>query len=800
MFSVLWKLFLDILVTSEGAQGLGLSSATPLLRAYAIQVLVSTCGHLATFNIEVDLSSDYSRCLPESHGNPAIQKMHTDPKFLQNHLSLVPGNARVTFSGMPSQQKALLRSITGTDEPERTLYWPFSDFLTYLSGRIYDSLPVEVKKDNAVIEFVPNGNRYMVGHPDTSELATPSAPECVGVEGSRAEFLVGRRLDGTPEYGTIPYHRVSTFMKIKPGNRHRASQLISYACHYLQARPDRPGVYCLAACSCFYQMSWVDSSGSTISPQYEWKNGRRYQLDPLLCFLYSLYVPPVGHITKDPTINVHHVKTHRKPTWDICSGGKTYEKCKLVSCQPPWGRRTAVFLHVKEGQETVIKDYYRNNKRRFKEEDIINQCHSDGFVPGVVRLEYHGEVKANGEAITTAPRAELESSNDHISECRTKMRFIFSSIGQKLDKVSSLKELLMVFFDLNEIHRGLLHAGVLHWDISANNILIRPKHRSSKGDVQLSSNPKLISDILWTETTKTTEDRSTCLLIDFDNSANLSACTQNATESVKVLAQRTGTPMYIARSIAAGTVLAKQRHRKFYPMPELSGKAKELYDDAWGPAHYEEYCDRNGTYHGSIVPDHTTLRALYTELSTMPVCHRPHHDVESMFWTLFVTVLKAVPKSDLEDVQLGEFLSTWEIFEKHTISTLQPTAVDARDVILRDLVDDGPECLTNILHPAFFKTPLPKLLAGLAVHISPEYDLLQDVSKADHLHEAWRRLLLECLVEIDDSPELDVELDPGARRGRKLKRGRLNISNEEDADSDDDEDSRGKPRPRTAEP
>ncbi|KAJ3535255.1 hypothetical protein NM688_g7005 [Phlebia brevispora] len=727
-----------------------------------------------------------------------VRKTPTDPEFLQHHLSTCPNNAWITYSCLPSQQQELIRSVVNTTGQEKTIYKPFSDFLTYLSGRIHSSLSARRNESVPVIEFIPNGTKRMVGHPDKFDPIAAYGPECVGVEGPRTNLEVRTRPNGQIEYTAIPYHRANTLIKIKPDSKNGALQSISYAWRHLEACPDRPGVYCLAVNCRYYQIAWVDSAGPVTSPRYAWKNGEHYQLDPLLCYLYSLYVPPASHTMRDPTITVHRLDTHLPLTWDIHSGGKIYEDCKLISFQPPWGRRTTVFLHIKDGQRTIIKDYYRNKKGRYNEEDFLARIHSDVLMPGVVRLVSSEEVKAYGEVITTAPRPELEDSNDRVA-CRTKMRLIFSSVGQKLDKVSSLKELLMVFFDLNEIHRALLHVGVLHRDISANNILIRPKHRSFKGDVQLSSNPKLMSDILWTETTNTTADRSTCLLIDFDNSANLFSSTENATENVKVLAQRTGTPMYIARSISSGVVLPKRWHRRYFPMPELSGKAKELYDKTWGAATYEEYCDRNGTCHGSTVPDNNTLRALYAKLSTKPVCHRPHHDVESMFWTLFVTALKAVPKSDLEDVQSGAFLRIWGAFEKHDIGPIGPTEVDGRDIVLRDLIEEGPDTLDHILHPAFLATPLPDLLANLAQHISPEYDFLQGMSKADHLHEAWRRLLLECLVQIDGSPGLDVELDPNARRGRKLKRGRLNYSSDGDnSDVDDEGDSRGKPRARTA--
>ena len=46
------------------------------------------------------------------------------------------------------------------------------------------------------------------------------------------------------------------------------------------------------------------------------------------------------------------------------------------------------------------------------------------------------------------------------------------------------------------VHRALLHQGILHRDISGNNILIRPRHRGTGYGAAYNDRPKFISDIL----------------------------------------------------------------------------------------------------------------------------------------------------------------------------------------------------------------------------------------------------------------------------------------------------------------
>lgn len=66
-----------------------------------------------------------------------VQSTATDLEFVKNHLSRTPATTRFTFSSLPEAIQNDLLDVINSREPEKIIYKPFSDFLTYLSGQIY---------------------------------------------------------------------------------------------------------------------------------------------------------------------------------------------------------------------------------------------------------------------------------------------------------------------------------------------------------------------------------------------------------------------------------------------------------------------------------------------------------------------------------------------------------------------------------------------------------------------------------------------------------------------------------------
>ncbi|PSS29871.1 hypothetical protein PHLCEN_2v2638 [Hermanssonia centrifuga] len=186
-------------------------------------------------------------------------------------------------------------------------------------------------------------------------------------------------------------------------------------------------------------------------------------------------------------------------------------------------------------------------------------------------------------------------------------------------------------------------------------------------------------------------------------------------------------------------------------MPSLSGKAKKAYTAAYTKAEYKKYIDKDGSIHG-CVPDLISLE----DSMLMTYTHLPSHDVESIFWTLTVLLLRARPLHADEERELP-FITrkAWHILENHHIDSSPRGNVwhsgDGREFILHW----NPDQWTAAFHPAL--SSLAPLLYKMAQQVRPEYCLFTYRPRPEHLHEAMRRLLLEQLVNMKDDILLDTD-------------------------------------------
>lgn len=194
---------------------------------------------------------------------------------------------------------------------------------------------------------------------------------------------------------------------------------------------------------------------------------------------------------------------------------------------------------------------------------------------------------------------------------------------------------------------------------------------------------------------------------------------------------------YAARSIAKGGILGtKWTH--FVRMPELKGKSKYFYLKAYGNEEYAKHSDSLGTYHGANL----TKRA-----ADPPFHYRPEHDVESVLWVLLSLLVRAQPLGEAENPVPDAALALWNTLQTHEIKTM-----DQRMVIFKERAGE----IERALHPHL--TFLSKLLVDLLDQTAPEYAYLDPPPVEDHLHEAFRRLLLKQIVEMNDYPvPLDVQ-------------------------------------------
>ena len=261
-----------------------------------------------------------------------------------------------------------------------------------------------------------------------------SIPLCHPFEDlSRPDLIV---VEGKPR-GRVPYYKVVSVLECKPVNQDGRAQVTSYMSLHMDARPDMPGVYGLWVGPEGYQVLWSDASGVTASPKSSWD-----ACELLAAYVYSLYYPPADHILFDQAITSPTTPRlgSNKPRWTIAGHLKDpYRACEWIFTASSWGRRTNVWKHEIKGKgPVVVKVTYRDNKRRFEEEILIQKIHRNGIFPGVVRTL---EPAVHYQDITTPPSTYSR---------RTKTRLIMGSYGESLLQAKSVKDLLMAIYDIVE--------------------------------------------------------------------------------------------------------------------------------------------------------------------------------------------------------------------------------------------------------------------------------------------------------------------------------------------------------------
>ena len=261
-------------------------------------------------------------------------------------------------------------------------------------------------------------------------------PDIVGVINRPGGFP---RNGGHKTYSNIPYHRVETVVEAKAmdGGDGRA-QATRYAYKIQQARPDRPGLYVLSIKPQHFQVVFSSPIGPVASEHTLWTD-----LNSLCAYVYSLYDPPSGHTLYDRTITWTERTDLSAPRWTVQTAKGCHTDARITFLGDPWARRTTVLRVVKDDQPSVvIKEAFVDCKRRFKEADLLEHVHKDGYLHGVVLHISSEIVKADGRDIAFS-RADGTMT-------RIKYRIVFADTGYDLTIAKSVNDLLKAVYDALE--------------------------------------------------------------------------------------------------------------------------------------------------------------------------------------------------------------------------------------------------------------------------------------------------------------------------------------------------------------
>ncbi|KAF8581035.1 hypothetical protein K439DRAFT_1662505 [Ramaria rubella] len=521
--------------------------------------------------------------------------------------------------------------------------------------------------------------------------------------------LEDARHKGSLSEASPSWSLVESAVESKPNRVGAKLQVNQYADTLLRYRPDKTKAVCLTSNQSGYVFYVSEPCGVHCSRTYDWDE----DMTDLFRFVYLFYLPT--HDSHDPTFSRAELRQKRYWQWHVSLGDTTYDVSPVLS-RKGVGRRTWLGIGTVLGSEPpafrIVKDMWRDDRRRFEEGVILKRIHANGCIPGVVRLVTSGLV--NGLTAGVAPHT------------RTKYRLVMGSSGSRLSACTSVLQFLKVMYDALEAHQHLVEQGILHRDMSWYNVLCNPCHHVDHPDGKEPVSRTCIAKIMGED-----NPQSRCLITDFDNSALL-----DETSSCNELTQRTGTPMFIAADISGG----RDGYEAIIPRPisrtqfQLIEDDRKLYIRAYGEETYESF----NTFLDSVI-DGSIWECDPFENADGPgtILHQPFHDVESVFWIITWFLMHAWPT--------GHDPALTEEFGKATKAMLAHQ-IDNDDYGGRkDLLTKPARKWSNIIHPEC--CGLVKMLVDMAAYVSMRW-MRFPTAPTFHAHEAFKRLLLKEIVRM----------------------------------------------------
>ncbi|KAJ2929103.1 hypothetical protein H1R20_g7989, partial [Candolleomyces eurysporus] len=353
--------------------------------------------------------------------------------------------------------------------------------------------------------------------------------------------------------------------KTKSGQMQQAA---TYLDLLLLARPDFKAAFGLLISEKEFQLLVGIAGDRVYKFTFQWTSRITRQVAYTL--VYCLYDFPTF---QDSSIIMTHDKATRICTYTFTLTVKNKEDSKpqQVSCsrficryaQGSFGTRTHVFVSESldppkvAGQPIrVIKDQLCRKDTRFNEVGILEAIHRDGPVPGVVELVHEEKISSS------------------LVKNRETVRLGLKQEGDPFMSIKTPQEMLMVAYDALEISR-FLHAerNILHRDFSKGNILCVKDYQKAHSPSPVAISPtqtdqetaQTSSTVVLTDASLEAQERkpsfikflleksddpqeTSTLVIDFNRSEDLKGRERIAEDA----ADRTGTPVFIARAIEKG--------------------------------------------------------------------------------------------------------------------------------------------------------------------------------------------------------------------------------------------------------
>ncbi|KZV87643.1 hypothetical protein EXIGLDRAFT_723487 [Exidia glandulosa HHB12029] len=429
-----------------------------------------------------------------------------------------------------------------------------------------------------------------------------------------------------------------------------------------------------------------------------------------------------------------------------------------MAAKPP-GRMTWVGFEIggdsdaldsvcKEPCVGVVKISYQNNEDRWKEGELLDTVHADGWLPGVVRHVYWGrDVKADVGDMTVS-----DTNPDRVDGVKETLQL--RSVGDPLSQCTTPLQMLKVAYDATETHLQLLKRKIIHRDFSWYNILCNPWHdQRTLDDKKPLAGIPCIDYILTGDTTK----EPCCLIADFDHAGRYPDIYKPGYEGS---CQKIATPMFCAIETSTDTPLVRKVDA--YMLETLTTKFRDVealavFQQAFpeGDAGFVEMFEKVVELEQKRArlmtrPENEALR--FTDPAT--VVHEPWYDVQSIFWSILWFFVRALPEGrEPRDVMDGDFSTFANTLLTHKIGKEKNRTDDF-------FYWDGPR---SYLHPDLVH--FADLIRDLALYLSVPWHMYKNHPEFklpdDHAHTAVRRLLLAEIYTLNQPKNpLNVTLDP----------------------------------------
>lgn len=409
-------------------------------------------------------------------------------------------------------------------------------------------------------------------------------------------------------------------------------------------------------------------------------------------FVWSLYHPLLDtSITRNTT--------NDKTTFSITlSDGARYDNLELGFTGSVPGRQTTIFFKPDDSC-TVIKEQYIDSDRRFFEGSILKIIHASGDFPGFVRLKWSEYVKNGGQRLAVSKR----------STTRFKTRLVIQDKGTPLDSVKTVRELLMILYDVLEVTR-ILHRTwhIIHRDISPGNILVTDSARSFPNTSQT-------SDLSFSESIikpGSEPTRTRLLLADFEFAEDK----RYEEGQSRTLAPRTGVPIFMACMLRSKIYPAGKHDLP--PIPAIHSGLHQLYKQRY--LERMKWFGQNNTEEEVKIPKGSTLSDSKFE-------HHLRYDAESVFWVLTWWLIRAKPQDDKRSPHIPH--PYWDNLTSEE---------DSR----HDYFISRSQINSDSFHPAY--KALYDLWDDMREHLVADFDHSKDEMKKhpEYLHEVFQRLIL----------------------------------------------------------